>query len=84
MTNTFCPHPGGLFKPPALPVVMTVLKWDLNHLNSIMNRLYSEIFHANMSFISKQRGPQYEIQQVHVDIEQEGLEIERGRREVKD
>jgi hypothetical protein len=23
MTNTFCPHPGGLFKPPALPVVMT-------------------------------------------------------------
>lgn len=49
-----------------------------------MNRLYSEIFHANMSFISMLRGPQYEIQQVHVDIEQEGLEIERGRREVKD
>ena len=23
MTNTFCPHTGGLFKPPALPVVMT-------------------------------------------------------------
>ena len=23
MTNTFFPHPGGLFKPPALPVVMT-------------------------------------------------------------
>ncbi len=25
MTNTFCPHTGGLFKPPALPVVMTAL-----------------------------------------------------------
>ncbi len=24
MTNTFCPHTGGLFKPPALPVVMTL------------------------------------------------------------
>ena len=27
MTNTFCPHTGGLFKPPALPVVMTF--WNL-------------------------------------------------------
>ena len=26
MTNTFCPHTGGLFKPPALPVVMTTTK----------------------------------------------------------